>query len=196
VTRASHRRFVIAATAAAGLFAGHGLDYFVSFPTRGLRHAALHATGHGYLFEANAAAIGAGVLGLAAAALLAFRLGRTGDDTRVLGWRATFVRLAVSQMAAFAALEITERLLAGAPLGRDLLPLLGVGLLLQVAVAAVGAGVVVLVSGAAHALGRALAARLRPARSRSFRLPRAADVASRLGSGSRRTRAPPVLLAA
>ncbi|MEX2459223.1 MAG: hypothetical protein WD770_09585, partial [Actinomycetota bacterium] len=125
-------RAAVVLTSAAGLFAGHALDYLLSVPDPSRRHAVLHATGHAYLPDALVAAGAAGVVGLLAALVFGFRRGRAGGAG--LGWRRSALRLAVLQTAAFVALEVSERLVAGASFGPAFLRILGLGLLLQLIV--------------------------------------------------------------
>lgn len=116
--------------APAGLGAGHLLAYALSGADA---EAHLAATGHGYLPTALRVAVAMGLLGAVAAVLGGTRraTGRGGS----LALLPTAVRLIGIQTGAFVLLEVAERLVAGAPLA-DLWPLLGVGLLVQVLVAA------------------------------------------------------------
>lgn len=123
-----------ALAAVAGVVVAHAVDYLVLFPSSGARDAYLHATGHGYWWVAVAAATAAAASAVVLVAGSAFRRAARGAggarDVR-LG------SLLVWQMAAFVALEATERGLSGlAPgsvvHGREL----WLGLLLQLPVAA------------------------------------------------------------
>jgi hypothetical protein len=130
-----------------GLALGHWLAYALGAPQAAARDELLHATGHGYLASATQVALLAGVLGLAT--LFLARLGRR--ETR-----GSFARdaatLGAAQTLAFAAMEVGERLVSGAPL-HDLAhgPLLAIGLGVQLAVALVGAGLLRLTDHAAEA---------------------------------------------
>lgn len=124
--------------APAGLGLGHLLAYALSGADA---EAHLAATGHGYLPLALRLAVGIGLLGGVSAVLGGVRRarGRTSGPPGILP---TAVRLAGVQAAAFAVLEVVERLVAGAPLA-GLGPLLAVGLLVQVFVAALFAPLLV-----------------------------------------------------
>jgi hypothetical protein len=185
-------RLAVVLTAAAGLFAGHGVDYLLSVPDPSRRHAVLHATGHAYLPDALVAAAAAGVVGLLAALVFGFRRGRNGGGS--LGWTASAIRLAAMQAVAFVALEVTERLVAGAPLGPAFVRILVLGLLLQLGVAAAGAGALVLLERAGAAAGRASAVRRLPRPVPHLVSPAARWVpAAPLLGGARLTRGPPLL---
>jgi hypothetical protein len=121
--------------AAAGLAVGHWTAYAIATPVAHERDAVLHATGHGYLPFATQVAVLAGALGLAV--LFLARLTTTRN-------RGSFARdaaaLVMAQSGAYLAIEIGERLLAGASL-HDLThgSLLAIGLGVQVVVACGGA---------------------------------------------------------
>lgn len=185
-------RPAVVLTAASGLFAGHALDYLLSVPDPSRRHAVLHATGHAYLPDALLAAAAAGVVGLLAALVFGFRRGREGGGG--LGWAASAARLAALQSVAFVALEVSERLVAGAPLGSAFLRILVLGLLLQVVVAAAGAGALVLLDRAGAAAGRATALRRLPRPVARRAVPTAVWVPQALlAGGARLTRGPPLV---
>ncbi len=111
-----------------GVLVGHALTYLVLVPDAHARTADLSATGHAYLGDANALGL---VAVIAALSVLFFR-GLTGAGDRV---PRVYERLAAFQLAAFAAMEILERLGSGVGL-RHLVPTLAVGLPVQLAVAA------------------------------------------------------------
>jgi hypothetical protein len=145
------------AVAAAGVVLGHWIGYALAVPDPDLRDATLAATGHGYLaFGAKAAVVLAAVA--TGTALLRRFAGTVGNDRMVVGRFATLAgSLAVIQVAGFAAMEITERLAAGAPLSGLLFHhvfLLGLGV--QVLVAAVAALVLHARVGPRSADGRSL----------------------------------------
>ena len=130
--------FRLAATAAAGVLAGHFLGYRLVFPGSPQRHAVLIETGHGYLpvafrFAAMLAVV-AGATALASGYSRAKAAGQPIPSVNI-----TTSRLALMQLSAFAGLEFFERLVSGVPLHHFLLPVLLVGALAQVAIAAVGA---------------------------------------------------------
>jgi hypothetical protein len=184
------RRGVVFAVAGAGLVLGHWLTYVIGMPDQGTRDHVLANTGHGYFAILAQASIVAGIAALAVVFL--GRLMRRDD-----GWTSsgTFLWLAAFQVAAFASMEVTERLLAGAPLGELIhAGILPIGLVVQIAMAAVGALVLRAILRAADAIG-----------SISMPLPRAAGDAlgwftaplpPRAQSGRRtvRLRAPPLAL--
>jgi hypothetical protein len=127
--RRSIRPSIVLGLALGGVLAGHTLAYRLLVPDGHARAAELAATGHGYLARAN-------TLGLAAAivALAALFLGRLlGAETAPTSSIAA--RLVGFQLAAFASMEVLERLTAGAGL-RHLPAVLLVGLPVQAIVAA------------------------------------------------------------
>ena len=133
--------------AASGLTLGHWAAYAIATPGSHARQELLHATGHAYLPYATQVALLAGALGLAVSFLA--RLTNRGPRGSVVRDAAA---LAMAQSAAFLAIEIGERLLAGASL-HDLThgPLLTIGLSVQLLVAAGGAAVLRLTDRAAEA---------------------------------------------
>lgn len=140
-----HRSGATVGIAAAGLLLGHWLAYALGSPQAHAREQLLNTTGHGYLPYAIQVALLAAVLGL----VTAFLTRRT-DRSTGGSFAGDAARLAVVQTTAFAAMEIGERLLAGASL-HDLThgPLLVIGLCVQVAVALAGAGLLRLTERAA-----------------------------------------------
>ena len=130
------RRFVTLSVAAAGVLAGHWLTYLVSVPDGRARAATLAASGHGYL-----SLVGELVTMLAALSIAAVFVGALVDaGSGPRPGRALALRLSAIQVAAFCAMEVLERVMAGSPvvtLARgDILP---VGVLANVAVALLGA---------------------------------------------------------
>jgi hypothetical protein len=164
----SRRLLPVAGIAVAGVVLGHWLAYRLAVPQAHMRAEVLHASGHGYLILAVKAAV---VLGLSAVgSLLLVRSGaaKRGEPLPVAPLSSLVLRLSVVQIVAFSAMEVTERVAAGAPLSG----LLGhhvflFGLALQFLAAFVGALVLLWVGRAADAIGRAL---------RSLDLPRPATV--------------------
>jgi len=133
-TTSSAQRSAAFGVAAGGVLLGHWLTYTLA----GLRGQeapeALAHTGHGYLALANDLAL---MVALAGVALVFLgRLTRGDDD--VPSWRATALRLAVFQVAAFGAMETLERLTAGAPM-HDLVGLIPLGVAVQSVLAVAGA---------------------------------------------------------
>ena len=130
-----HRTAARLGIAAAGLVLGHWLAYALAAPGAAERDELLHATGHGYLAFATQVSVLAGVLGLAG--LFLARLHQRGGGG---SFARDVVQLSAVQTGAFAAMEVAERLLSGAPLD-DLVhgPLLAIGLAVQLLVATAGA---------------------------------------------------------
>ena len=155
------RTAAVMGIAAAGLALGHWAAYAIAAPGAHERDAMLHATGHGYLPYATQVALLAGALGLAVSFLARLtNRARRGSVAR------DAAALAMAQAAAFLAIEIGERLLAGASL-HDLThgPLLTIGLSVQLLVAAGGAAVLRLTdraAEAAHGVRRLVASPLPP----------------------------------
>jgi hypothetical protein len=131
----------LAGTAAAGVLAGHFLGYRIVFPGSPQRHGILIETGHGYFPVAlRFAAMIAVIVG---AATLARGYARAKDGGRALPTVGiTASRLAVLQLSAFVGLEFFERLVSGVPFHHFLLPVLLVGAIAQIAIAAVGAALI------------------------------------------------------
>jgi hypothetical protein len=130
------RRFVTLSVAAAGVLAGHWLTYLVSVPDASARTATLAATGHGYL-----SLVGELVTALAALSIAAVFVGALVDaGSGPRPGRALALRLSAIQVAAFCAMEVLERVMAGSPVGAlarsDILP---VGVVANIAVALLGA---------------------------------------------------------
>jgi hypothetical protein len=144
----------------AGVVVGHSLVYFAALPNAGVRAELLARTGHSYWH-------GAVLLALAVSAVAFARHIR--DHVRLSltkgagghGYLLVATWLAVVQVSAYAAIELTERLASGYPLQQtfhSFLPLFGIGI--QVLVACASALLLRLLAKAAEALGRALAPRL------------------------------------
>jgi hypothetical protein len=143
----------------AGVVVGHWLAYLIAVPSA-QRASFLSATGHAYW---TAAIASAGVFGLIAAVRTvggSFRHGLAmaepvGTVDRFLH---LLPRLSVLQVAIFIVQEGLERLLAGAPIATMVHDdILVIGVVLQLAVAAVIALVLALLGRVAEAVGRAIA---------------------------------------
>jgi hypothetical protein len=188
------RAVVLYATAAAGLVGGHLLGYLAVAPDPGRRSFLLAGSGHAYLSKAVVLAAAAAILAAtAAAALGAARVhGRTRPGAP--GGRSVGMRLAGLQVLGFIALEVGERVMAGASL-EDLATVFGLGVPLQVLVAALGALVLSAVARAAEAVARVLAGPAPVARSASVGLsePGAPWIPSAIISTPRLSRGPPSL---
>ena len=130
------RRFVTLSVAAAGVLAGHWLTYLVSVPDARARTATLAATGHGYL-----SLVGELVTALAAMSIAAMFVGALVDAASgPRPGRALALRLSAIQVAAFCAMEVLERVMAGSPVGAlARSAILPVGVLANVGVALLGA---------------------------------------------------------
>lgn len=180
-------------SAAAGLLLGHALSYMLAIPDPYHRDVLLTRTGHGYLPAAAQATM---ILILAAAAAI---LARAWSNRGPRGGPERFTsiagKLAFVQIGAFVALEILERIVAGAPLG-DLVRdhLLVIGVVVQISVSLVGAAILVWCA-------RTSAQIVRAAIGRSVALPRpilvearpatAGHTRGRSVASARNVRAPP-----
>lgn len=148
--------FRLAVTAAIGVLAGHFVGYRLVFPGSPQRHAALVETGHGYL--PLAIRVVAMLAVVAAAATFARGYARAHENGEAPPTpRATSLRLAVLQVLAFVGLEFVERIVTGVPFHHFLLPVLIVGALAQVAIAALGAVLIAALYRTGVAIGRAFA---------------------------------------
>jgi hypothetical protein len=164
--------------AAAGVVLGHWLSYRLAVPNVALREHVLTESGHSYWLPAARAAI---LLGLAGAGAIVGRQlltpRRTGGT--VDRYVDSALRLGALQLAGFAAMEVAERAVSGAPIagmfGHHLFVL---GLAVQFLVACAGGLVVVALSRAGRRVALAL-------RSRTP-LPRAQELPHVLASPTRR----------
>jgi hypothetical protein len=177
--------------ATAGLVLGHALAYLIAIPDPHERAFALQRAGHAYLPALDQAALMLAIAGVAAVVVRAFA--RRGDGATERFGRLGAL-LVVVQTSAFACQEVLERLVSGAPLGelaRD--HILLIGLLVQVVVAMVAAGVLWLLARTSARLAATVAIRASLPRYRSvFALPvtaRRPHVALFATAGS--VRAPP-----
>jgi hypothetical protein len=182
--------------ASAGVLAGHWLGYMAALPDPRQRLRLLAATGHGYWVGAVRVVVVAVVIAAAAFVASRVRQERTGEGeepSTLLVAR----RLAILQLLGFVAMEVAERLLAGAPLSslwsHDVVVF---GLGAQLVVAALLAMALVGLGRAAVAVVRTLAARrVAVTRPASARLPlRLARPRPRLLAGAFGLRGPPLLL--
>jgi hypothetical protein len=187
----------IAALALSGVAAGHSVAYYLAVPGAGPRRALLAQTGHSYWNVAVTVAVLLEVAGVFALAIRHFRAGRAGTSSLQLPFGRLAGRLAAMQVAAFTALEMTERLRSGVPMGEmfhnHLLP---IGVAIQLVVACAGALLLRWLARAATAIGalssrkpverRPIAARRRPT---LLDIPTCSILCERL-----RGRAPPLLL--
>jgi hypothetical protein len=133
-TNSSAQRSAAFGVAAGGVLLGHWVTYTLTGLSGHGASGSMAHTGHGYLSLANDFAL---TLALAGVALVFLgRLTRVDDDAP--GWRVTALRLAVFQIAAFGSMETLERLTAGAAM-HDLLGLIPLGVVVQGALAVIGA---------------------------------------------------------
>lgn len=140
--------------ALAGLVAGHLLSYALAIPDEHQRAFVLRSTGHDYLPAAGQIA-----LVLAVAAIVGVIAGSIGRRTMATAG-ALAGRLVALQVGAFLAVEVLERLIAGAPLsglGHD--HLLVVGIAVQIGVALVGAALLRVLARAGSRLAAAVSVR-------------------------------------
>ncbi|MGH2489646.1 MAG: hypothetical protein ACRDFR_08525, partial [Candidatus Limnocylindria bacterium] len=126
----------LAGSAVAGTIAGHVLTYVIAIGNPWTRRDLLHETGHSYW---RYALLAAAVLALWSSAFVVIRTvrgARAADPRAPLPLLPTAARLALIQCGLFVAIEVAERLVAGAPLGHLLAHnLLWVGLAAQVVTA-------------------------------------------------------------
>jgi hypothetical protein len=192
-------RLPLTGVAVAGAVVGHMVAYVLAVPSPTVRVALLGATGHAYWTQAIAAASVLGLASLAATLRRRFRAGRLSEPPQP-GERLGRVvaQLAGFQVAIYLVQEALERLEAGIPApalldGR----LLGIGVVVQAAIALALAVLLTLAGRVAEAAGRAL--RPRPRRAEPAGLAVADLVAawpSRLLAAGRGSRAPPRSLVA
>lgn len=121
----------IVAIAVGGVLVGHGLTYVVLQPDGHARAGLLARTGHAFIHLVDGPAL---LLALAAASWLF--LSRVTRRVGEPGTPATFAGLATFQVTAFVAMEVVERLAAGAPLADLLGGLMAIGVASQLLVAA------------------------------------------------------------
>jgi hypothetical protein len=125
---------------------GHWLAYVAAVPQPHTRAVVLTETGHGYFTWAVKLAVVVAIAGVGAIVLRSASRAADLSGTRTSGFSWLAWRLAFLQVVAFTAMEITERVAAGAPVG----PLFGrlylVGIAAQFLVACVGAIVLLLLA--------------------------------------------------
>lgn len=139
-SRSAFRGLPVAGMAMVGVVLGHWLGYVLAVPDPHLRAEILARSGHGYWMVAIKAAV---VLGFASlgSVLIRYLRARTHDERPIEDRPASLaLQLASVQLSAFLAMETVERLVIGEPLTQMFqhhLFLLGVAL--QIAVACIGA---------------------------------------------------------
>jgi hypothetical protein len=134
------RGFSLGGTAVAGVVVGHWLAYTIAVPDPRVRVEVLAETGHGYWVLAVKAAV---VLGITA--IVTFTLRRSyeragGETSGPEPFSSLVSRLAILQVLAFGAMEVTERVAAGVPVGSLLSHhVFALGVAVQLLVACAGA---------------------------------------------------------
>jgi hypothetical protein len=177
--------------AVAGLLLGHGLAYLLAVPDSYHRSFVLQRTGHDYLPAAGEAAL---ILLLAGAAAVVARAWMGRDRAETEGFASLAGLLALIQVVAFAGQEVLERLVSGSPLGELVHDhVLATGLIVQVAVALVGATLLRLLARASARIATAGVARVPPPRPALATSPLAAadPLLGRVAPSARNVRAPP-----
>jgi hypothetical protein len=129
-----------AGMAAAGVVLGHWLTYFIAIPKPFVRTDVLARSGHGYWLFAVQLAVVLGVVAVGALVLSQVRSLAEGLPPEHDRFARSAFRLAALQVAAFTAMEVVERLLAGASVaGMFQHHLFVFGLTIQLFVAVAGA---------------------------------------------------------
>jgi len=187
-------RLPVPGVAAAGAVVGHMLAYALAVPEGAARLALLLTTGHAYWSAAIAAGLVLGFVSLATTVLRHFRAGLLpGQPRPAMPLGRLAAQLAGFQVAIYLVQEMLERVAVGAPLASMLeARLLGVGVVVQVAIAFCLAVLLRTAGAAAEAAGRVLRL-LRGRAAAVFRPVRGPTVAwpSRLLAGGHGSRAPP-----
>lgn len=177
------------AVAAAGLLGGHSLAYMALVPSSSERAYALEATGHGYL-ELAAGLSGALLL---MAALFWIGTGFLKGRSARPPLAATVLFLGTIQVIGFGAQEVLERLVVGASL-TALVPVMLVGIPMQLLAAAVGALLIHALNRAGAKLADLLSSAPVSGYSTKVRFHAATDTfRSAVLPGGLRTRGPPLL---
>jgi hypothetical protein len=174
-----HRRtvggFSLVGVAVGGVVLAHWLAYVLAIPGAHARAQVLAASGHSYWVMAIKFAVVLGLAGLGALFLRHLdRPPRTWESGQE-AFSAIAARLSLLQVMAFIAMEVTERLVVGAPVAHLFHHrLFLMGLALQLIVASGGALLLLWFSRTAErvaeALGRPLLPRPRPAVLRTIRI--------------------------
>jgi hypothetical protein len=155
--RSAFRGFPVAGMAVVGVVLGHWLGYILAVPDPHLRAEILARSGHGYWMVAVKAAVMLGFASLGSV-LIRHLSARTHGARPIEDRPATLaLQLASLQLSAFVAMETAERLAIGEPLTQlfqQHLFLLGVAL--QVAVACIGALVLLWFGRAAYRICRSI----------------------------------------
>jgi hypothetical protein len=187
-------RLPVPGVAAAGAVVGHMVAYALAVPEGAARLALLLTTGHAYWSAAIAAGLVLGFVSLATTVLRHFRAGLLpGQPRPAMPLGRLAAQLAGFQVAIYLVQEMLERVAVGAPLASMLeARLLGVGVVVQVAIAFCLAVLLRTAGAAAEAAGRVL--RLRRGRVAAVCRPVPGPTVawpSRLLAGGHGSRAPP-----
>ena len=155
--------------AGAGVVLGHWLTYVFAVPDAQLRTEILAASGHSYWLLAIKAAVVLGVVSLGSLFVRHLGAATRGEPTVADRVIALAARLSFVQLVAFTAMEVVERIAAGAPVaamfGHHLFVL---GLAVQIVVAFAGAFVLLWFGRATARICQTLTARS-PSRPAVFR---------------------------
>jgi hypothetical protein len=131
------RGLPVFSSAVLGLVAGHAIAYLIAIPNAQRRAVVLQSTGHAYLPVLVEIGL---ILAVAGATSLVMRAFGSQGRIREGSFVRMVARLGALQAGAFVALEVVERLLTHMPL-RELVSdhVLGIGVVVQLGVAIVGA---------------------------------------------------------
>ena len=175
--------------ASIGIVLGHWLTYLVDVPQSPARAAELARTGHAYLSVAGELATA--VMAVTLAALFLGRVIRS--EGNAPSYPGLALRLGLLQAGVFVVMELTERAVAGSGFGDLAGRLVPLGVLIQLGVALVGAGLLLLVLHVADRVAAALppAVPLPRTASIAFALPHAPSLHTRLALAAVGVRGPP-----
>ena len=169
-TRSKLRGLPLASMAGAGVVFGHWLTYVFAVPDAQVRTEILAASGHSYLLLAIKGAVVLGFVSFGTVFVRHLDAATRGEPTVADRVIALATRLSFVQLVAFTAMEVVERIAAGAPVaamfGHHLFAL---GLAVQIVVAFAGAFVLLWFGWAAARVCQAIIAR---STSRPAALPR------------------------
>jgi hypothetical protein len=174
-----------------GLIVGHLLSYLIAIPDAARRDVVLAASGHAYLHLAGDVAV---VLAFAAVVTVMLRAAVERGDTELPSGIRLAWRLGALQAGAFVAMEVGERLVSGSGFGELFADhLFGVGIVVQLLMASVGALLLRWLGGLAVRIAAALgrSPRRRPAVSAWIR-PGSVRAPRRAFGGIVTARAPPL----
>jgi hypothetical protein len=154
------RGLPLAAIAAAGVLLGHWLTYVFAVPDPRVRTEILAVSGHSYWLVAIKVAVVLGFVSFGTVLVRYLGAATRGEPTGADRVIALAARLSLVQLVAFTAMEVAERIAAGAPVaemfGHHLFVL---GLAVQIVVAFAGAFVLLWFGRAAARICQAICAR-------------------------------------